>query len=472
MKSPLLQSLFDEEERKPLSVSELTAKVSSVIERSFKSVWVEGEISNFAAANSGHWYFTLSDEFSQLKAACYRGSNLRIRFQPFDGLQVRVSGKLTVYQPKGEYQILVESLEPVGEGAMKVAFEQLKQKLEREGLFAEELKRPLPFFPHRVGVVTSPQGAAIHDILNVLARRTRTVDIVLIPTRVQGESAPQEIRDAIELANEHHFRALQAGDREQMIDVLIVGRGGGSTEDLWAFNDERVARAIRSSLIPVISAVGHETDFTIADFVADFRAPTPSAAAEIVAAQESQIAAFLIEKQEDLRQALEYKILESRSRLHELRAAQVFAEIPARIREKRQTVETNLLHLKTLFLDKTRQNQRRFDFLNAKLTPAILKTNAVRAESDLSSLEQKLNAAMNAKIADEREKFRLAASTLDALSPLAVLGRGFALAQKETGEILRDAVQIETGENVHLKLARGNLKCLVTEKNETTAGDG
>ncbi|MDQ4120119.1 MAG: exodeoxyribonuclease VII large subunit [Acidobacteriota bacterium] len=467
MKSPLLQSLFDEEERKPLSVSELTAKVASVIERSFKSVWVEGEISNFAAAGSGHWYFTLSDEFSQLRAACYRGSNYRIRFQPFDGLQVRVSGKLTVYEPKGEYQILVESLEPVGEGAMKVAFEQLKQKLEREGLFAEELKRQLPFFPRRVGVVTSPQGAAIHDILNVLARRTRTVDIVLIPTRVQGESAPQEIRDAIELANELHFRALQAGDRERMIDVLIVGRGGGSTEDLWAFNDERVARAIRSSLIPVISAVGHEVDFTIADFVADFRAPTPSAAAEIVAAQESQIAAFLIEREADLRQAIEYKILESRSRLQELRDARIFAEIPARVRERRQAVETNLLRLETLFLDKTRQNQRRFDFLNAKLTPAILKTNAVRAESSLCALEQKLNAAIQAKIADSSENFRLAASTLDALSPLAVLGRGFALAQKETGEILRDAAQIKTGENVQLKLARGSLKCRVVEKDTT-----
>lgn len=464
MKSPLLQSLFDEEERKPLSVSELTEKVSSVIERSFRSIWIEGEISNFAAANSGHWYFTLSDESAQLKAACYRGSNLRIRFQPFDGLQVRVSGKLTVYQPKGEYQILVESLEPVGEGAMKVAFEQLKQRLEREGLFAPELKRPLPFFPKRVGVVTSPTGAAIHDILNVLARRTRTVDIVLIPTRVQGESAPQEIRDAIELANEQHFHGLQTGETEKLIDVLIVGRGGGSIEDLWAFNDERVARAIRNSIIPVISAVGHEVDFTIADFVADFRAPTPSAAAEIVAAQESQIAAFLIERQEDLRQAINYRILEAKSRLRELQSAQVFAEIPARVRENRQTVETNLLQLKTVFLDKTRQSQRRFDFLNARLSPAILRTNAVRAESQLRSLKEKLDASIKTKLNDSSENFQITVSTLDALSPLAVLGRGFALAQTERGEILRDSNQIETGENLNLKLARGNLKCRVLEK--------
>jgi exodeoxyribonuclease VII large subunit len=466
MKSPLLQSLFDDEERRPMSVTELTGRVKGVIERSFKSVWLEGEISNFSAAGSGHWYFTLRDEFSQLRAACYRGSNLRIRFEPFDGLQVRVSGKLSVYEPKGEYQILVESLEPVGEGAMKVAFEQLKRKLEREGLFAEELKRQLPFFPRRVGIVSSPNGAAIHDILQVLARRTRTVDIVFIPTRVQGESAPQEIRDAIELANEQHFKALQTGDRDRMIDVLIVGRGGGSTEDLWAFNDERVARAIRSSLVPVISAVGHETDFTISDFVADFRAPTPSAAAEIVAAQESQIAAFLLEQTEDLRQAIHFRLLAEKSRLQDLRASHVFAEIPARIREKRQTVETRLLRLETLFANKTRFAQRRFDNARARLAPVLLRNRTVRAEASLKLIKQKLEAAIETKINLAGEKFGIAASKLDALSPLAVLGRGFSVVARENGEIVRDAAQVETGENLNLKLACGALKCRVTEKQQ------
>ncbi|HEY0051709.1 MAG TPA: exodeoxyribonuclease VII large subunit, partial [Pyrinomonadaceae bacterium] len=230
MKSSLLQSLFDDEERRPLSVTELNEQVKGALERSFASVWIEAEIVNFVAANSGHWYFSLHDGFSQLKAACYIRNNLRIRFQPFDGLQVRVRGKLSVYQPKGEYQILVESLEPVGEGALKVAFEQIKAKLSKEGLFDEDLKRDLPFFPRRVGVVTSPNGAAFHDILNVLSRRTRTVHVTLIPTRVQGETAGEEITAAIELANEYNKTA------REKIDVLIVGRGGGSSEDLWAFN--------------------------------------------------------------------------------------------------------------------------------------------------------------------------------------------------------------------------------------------
>lgn len=461
MKSPLLQSLFDDEERRPMTVSEVTGKVKSVLERSFKSVWLEGEISNFAAAGSGHWYFTLHDEFSQLKAVCYRGSNARIRFQPFDGLQVRVSGKLTVYEPKGEYQILVESLEPVGEGAMKVAFEQLRQKLEREGLFDADLKRQLPFFPRRVGVVTSPTGAAIHDILNVLARRTRTVDIVLIPTRVQGESAPQEIRDAIELANEIHFRALQAGDREKMIDVLIVGRGGGSAEDLWAFNDERVARAIRSSLIPVISAVGHEIDFTIADFVADFRAPTPSAAAEIVAAQESQIAAFLLEREEDLRQAIEYRILELKSSLQDLRSAHIFAEIPARIKNEQLKVLGNFERLKSVFAERMQQNARARDRLNSKLAPALLKAQTTKSESSLRLLRQRLDAAISGKFEKSGEKLAITAASLNALSPLAVLGRGYSVVKNEQGAIISDAKKVQEGENLSIRLAKGNLSCRV-----------
>jgi exodeoxyribonuclease VII large subunit len=309
MKSSLLQSLFDEQERRPLSVSELNEQVKHSLEKSFASVWVEAEIVNFVAANSGHWYFTLHDGDSQLRAACYIRNNNRIRFQPFDGLQVRVRGKLSVYQPKGEYQMLVESLEPFGEGALKVAFEQVKAKLAREGLFDEELKRALPFFPRRIGVVTSPNGAAFHDVLNVLSRRTRTVHITLIPTRVQGETAGEEITNAINLANRFNQRA----NADEQIDVLIVGRGGGSAEDLWAFNEETVARAIRASKIPVISAVGHEIDFTIADFVADRRAPTPSAAAEIVAESEDAIAVFLAQKKQDLIQMIDYKNLKSRS---------------------------------------------------------------------------------------------------------------------------------------------------------------
>src|ERR1051325_4207024 len=273
MSEPLFASLFDETERRPLTVSELTESVRKTIESRFNAVWVEGEISNFKAHSSGHWYFTIKDESAQLRAQCFRSANSRIRFRPKDGLHVRARGRLTVYEARGEYELIVEALDPVGAGALQVAFEQLRDRLRSEGLFANELKRPLPVFPGRVGVVTSRTGAAIRDILNVIARRTRTVHVLFSPARVQGDGAGSDIARAIKLLNDYHRRALADKRDRDLIDVLIVARGGGSTEDLWAFNTEEVARAIRASTIPVISAVGHETDFTIADFVADHRAP-------------------------------------------------------------------------------------------------------------------------------------------------------------------------------------------------------
>ncbi len=279
-----------------MTVSELNAEVRSAIERQFASVWVEGEIVNFTAARSGHWYFTLHDGSSQLRAAVWKTTNFRIRFQPFDGLQVRVRGRLSIYEPRGEYQMIVESLEPVGEGALAVAYEQIKAKLEKEGLFDDSLKRALPSFPKRIGIVTSPTGAAYFDILHVLSRRARSISIVLIPTLVQGEMAGEQISEAIRFANRYNDSAALI----DKIDVLIVGRGGGSAEDLWAFNEEIVARHIRGSAIPVISAVGHEVDFTIADLVADLRAATPSAAAEIVARAEQEIVEHLSRRTNDL----------------------------------------------------------------------------------------------------------------------------------------------------------------------------
>src|SRR2546426_3168534 len=308
MSQPLFAALFDEAERRPLTVSELTESVRKVIEARFGSVWVEGEISNFKAHSSGHWYFTLKDEAAQLRAKCFRSANSRIRFRPKDGLKVRARGRLSVYEARGEYELIVEALDPVGAGALQVVFEQLRDRLQTEGLFAQELKRPLPVFPGRVGVVTSGTGAAIRDILNVISRRTRTVHVLFSPARVQGDGASRDIARAIKLINDHHARAQQAGRDRDLVDVLIVGRGGGSTEDLWAFNEEEVARAIRASTIPVISAVGHETDFTIADFIADARAPTPSAAAELVAAREDQICSALAQTGASLRRLVRFKI--------------------------------------------------------------------------------------------------------------------------------------------------------------------
>ena len=457
MKSPLLQSLFDEQESRPLTISELNEQVKGELEKRFRSVWVEAEIVNFVAANSGHWYFTLHDGDSQLKAACYIRNNLRIRFQPFDGLQVRVRGKLSVYQPKGEYQMLVESLEPVGEGALKVAFEQIKTKLAREGLFAEELKRELPFFPRKIGVVTSPNGAAFHDILNVLSRRTRTVNIVLIPTRVQGETAGEEITKAIESANKFNAGA----ETDEKIDVLIVGRGGGSSEDLWAFNEERVARAIRSSKIPIISAVGHEIDFTIADFVSDRRAPTPSAAAEIVAESEFQIEAFINQKVQDLFQFVEYKLLRLRSDLQEVALSPVFTEFPADIKDLRYEVEDFRTELQNAASDKLKIQRQNLEILTNRLSPLKLASKLNEKKIRLALLEQRQISAVR-DIADKKDgQLKIETASLDALSPLAVLKRGFSIVQTPEGKILRDAEKIKQNDRVKIRLSRGRIEAEV-----------
>ncbi|HSK74313.1 MAG TPA: exodeoxyribonuclease VII large subunit [Pyrinomonadaceae bacterium] len=458
MKSQLLQSLFDEQERRPLTVSELNEQVKGALERGFSSVWIEGEIVNFVAAHSGHWYFTLHDGDSQLKAACYVRNNLRIRFQPFDGLQVRVRGKLSVYLPKGEYQILVESLEPVGEGALKVAFEQIKAKLAREGLFDEELKRPLPIFPRKIGVVTSPNGAAFHDILNVLSRRTRTVNIVLIPTRVQGETAGEEIEAAINLANKYNRKA------KEKFDVLIVGRGGGSSEDLWAFNEERVARAIRGSEIPVISAVGHEIDFTIADFAADFRAATPSAAAEIVAAREDDLQAFINTRTQDLFQIIGYRLLKMRAEWQELAFAPVFTEFPQQVKDLQYEIEDFQDQMRDALTEKLKKAEQRFENLSGRLSPLKLASRVSEKKTRLALLKQRQLSAIKRVFDDNDEKLKIKMASLDALSPLSVLSRGFSITETETGEILRGAEKIKIGDKLKIRLSSGKLKAEVLEK--------
>jgi exodeoxyribonuclease VII large subunit len=462
MKSSLLNSLFDEQERRPSTVSEVNSLVKRTLEKAFASVWIEAEIVNFVAAASGHWYFTLHDGHTQLKAACYKGSNWRIRFQPFDGLQVRVRGKLSVYEPKGEYQMLVESLEPVGEGALKVAFEQIKLKLGKERLFDEDLKRPLPFFPRRVGVVTSPNGAAFHDILNVLSRRTRSVSIVLIPTRVQGEMAGEEIRQAINNANEFNRTAFET----EKIDVLIVGRGGGSSEDLWAFNEERLARTIRASEIPIISAVGHEIDFTIADFVADRRAPTPSAAAEIVAESEDQIEAFIRQRTQDLFQLVDYKILHSRSALQTLALSPVFVEFPGKIKDWHYEIEDLQTRMEDAFAWKLKEKNKRLEKVISQLSPLRLASKVANGQKRLAVLSQRQFAAVCKVIDAKDESLKIGMASLDALSPLSVLKRGFSITENKKGVILRDAKNVKTGETVKIRLAKGIIEAnvLKTEK--------
>ena len=460
---PLLASLFDETERRPISVSELTTQIRATLENRFMGVWVEGEVSNFRAHNSGHWYFTLKDEFAQVRAACYRSSNQRIRFRLEDGMLVRARGRLSVYEPKGEYQLIADSLEPVGAGALQLAFEQTKARLQAEGLFAQELKRAIPMFPRRVGVVTSANGAAIRDILNVLKRRTRTVHILLASARVQGEDAKHEIVRAIRFLNEHHQHALRAGRFDETIDVMIVGRGGGSIEDLWAFNEEVVARAIRSSAIPVISAVGHETDFTIADFVADRREPTPSAAAETVAAHEAELCARLSGLTATLARSIQYRIAGARNHVQELALSNAFDAVAARVHNALTATGAADYRLRTALRAAMEGARRRLHAAVHSLSPAQLRSTVRAARARFDSIEAGRDAAMLARVSLARQRFAMAAASLDAMSPLKVLERGYAIAQDKRGSVVRDSSNVTVGDELRVRLWKGALACRVEE---------
>lgn len=458
---PLLASLFDETERVPVSVSQLTASIRKALETRFAAVWVEGEISNFRAHGSGHWYFTLKDEFAQLRAACYRSSNQRIRFRPEDGLQVRVRGRLSVYEQKGDYQLIAETIEPVGAGALQLAFEQTKARLRAEGLFAETLKRAIPMFPRRIGVVTSANGAAIRDIINVISRRTRSVHVLFMPARVQGDGAAHEVIRAIRFLNQFHARALREGRHEDAIDVMIVGRGGGSIEDLWAFNEEALARVIRASAIPIISAVGHETDFTIADFVADLRAPTPSAAAEIVAAHEAQLCAVLERLTLNLGRTIQYKIADARTHVQELALSPAFDAVTMRLHAARSLSSDAEHRLHSAISVLLHNGQRRLQSAAAGLSPAQLRAHANAARDRLSTLMRSCHASMATRIDAGHQRLNIEMAALDAMSPLRVLERGYAIAQDAHQAIIRDAGALTLGDPVHVRLWKGSLDCRV-----------
>lgn len=458
MENPLLASLFDISEREPFSVSELNADIRHVLEGKFSSVWVEGEITNFHIAASGHWYFSLTDGDSFIKAACFKGQNFRIRFKPFDGLQVRVRGRITIYEQRGEYQLLVESLTPVGEGTLTVAFEQIKAKLLKEGLFDESLKRSLPAFPRKIAVVTSPSGAAIHDIITVLERRARSINIVLLPTLVQGDRAGEQIAAAIRLANEFNTNVQLS----EQIDVLIVGRGGGSAEDLWAFNEESVARAIRASTIPVISAVGHEVDFTIADMSADVRAATPSAAAEIVAQAESEICDLLRRRSNELVQNISFRMLRARTELQSMAMAPVFSEFPATIRDNKYRIDSLVQDSQSALRKTVDTRAQRLRELSLRLSPIELASNLGEVRRRFALIEQRaMSNAAQLTVRRDR-KLNLLMTKLDAISPLKVLDRGFSITQNSDGKIVRDAKTVQAGDPLKIRLTHGNIEASVT----------
>jgi exodeoxyribonuclease VII large subunit len=433
-----------------MSVSELTARIKILVEGHFMDVMVEGEVSNFRRHSSGHWYFTLKDEGAMLRCASFRMQNRLIRFTPEDGLSVRAHGRLSLYEARGEYQLLVEFLEPVGVGALQLAFEQLKNRLAAEGLFDAERKRGLPTLPGSIGVVTSLTGAAVRDILRVVKRRNETINVIIAPTRVQGDGAAEEIAEAIRLLN----------SRDE-VEVIIVGRGGGSAEDLWCFNEESVARAIFNSRAPVISAVGHETDFTIADFVADLRASTPSAAAEIVAMAAEEISEHVARLKSDMFDSLRYRLLEMRGRLRELEASRCFGEVASRIHSLSQRADSAAYSIDSSIRETIKQCRAAHERFAFRLRDADIRRALVTERGALSLLRARLNTSARAKVDGDGERFSVAAGKLDSLSPLAVLGRGYAVAFDSRGQIIKRASDVKKAERIRVRVGEGEIDCTV-----------
>ena len=419
--------------RKVYRVIELTRLIKSALESRFREVWVEGELSNVKRPGSGHVYFTIKDEQSQLSAVMFRGSLQRLPFQPRDGMRVQACGDIGVYEPRGSYQIIVRTMEEGGIGTLQARFEALKKKLQAEGLFESARKRPLPLLPRCIGIVTSASGAAIRDILNVIGRRFPNVRIVLAPVRVQGAGAAEEIAEAI-------------GDLNRLggVDVLIVGRGGGSLEDLWAFNEECVARAIAASALPVIAAVGHETDFTIADFTADLRAPTPSAAAELVVGRKDAFMSAMADYDRRLARALKQAVETARTRLAALRGSYVFREPGNLALRYRQRIETADRATRLALLDRVRDIRLRLD------EAAIHMTHGVQLRRQ--------------RAGDRLERYRL---QLRALDPRGVLRRGYTLTRAADGRLLMRAAEAVPGTRLHTEFSDGTVESTVTGEVES-----
>jgi len=443
-------------ERVVCTVSELAMRIKAQLEDQFPAVWVEGEISNLRTPSSGHAYFTLKDDGAQLRCVLFRGRGRRVAFQPEDGMQVLAFGGLDVYLARGEYQLVVELLEPKGVGALQLAFEQLKRKLAAEGLFEEARKRALPPFPRTIGIVTSPTGAAIRDMLHVIDRRFADLRILITPVRVQGEEAPGEIVAAL--------RDLQA---VADLDVVIVGRGGGSIEDLWAFNDERVARAIAACRVPVISAVGHETDFTIADFVADLRAPTPSAAAELVVQEKLHVARTLVSLYENLKEAMADRLARERERVESLGKRRVLTDAARALRDLYRRVDDLTTRLTRAVRGSERQATHRLSLARNALRSLNPVARIANGAVLLAQLHGRLASAAVHSVKVSRHRFDAAVGRLDSLSPLAVLGRGYSLTRLlPSGAIVRSAAQTRPGDAVEILLHQGALEARVERLKE------
>jgi exodeoxyribonuclease VII large subunit len=462
---------FRPPERRVWTVRALVSAVRSHIEREYSDCWVEGEISNLRIPDSGHLYFTLKEESAQIRVVMFRSSAKLLRFRPENGLHVTVRGRITVYEDRGELQISAEFMEPKGAGALQLAFEQLKARLQAEGLFEASRKKPIPPLPQKIGIITSPQGAALRDILNILARRHHSANVLIYPVQVQGDSAPGEVMAGLRYF--HQELRHQDLRRGGAVEAIIIARGGGSAEDLAGFNHEGLARAVADSKIPVISAIGHETDFTIVDFVADLRAPTPSAAAELVIRSRQEIEAQAEDLYRRLERGLRYRLLMARQELTERAQHGAFARMMDGIHRRQQKVDEQRFRLEKAERQLLERCHRRCENVSATVRHYDARRRLAAIRQQLQAQVANLAAITHTRLLESRGALDRQTASLEALSPLAILNRGYALVFDAKGRLVKDAARVKAGDELSTRLARGRVRARVTatERSEPDSGE-
>lgn len=434
------------------TVSRLNSAVRILLEQEMGLVWLVGEISNLVLHSSGHWYFSLKDPSAQVKAAMFRGNNRRVAFRPQDGQQVLVQARLSLYEPRGEYQLIIESMRPAGDGQLQLQLEQLKQRLQAEGLFAAERKRPLPRQPQQIGLITSPTGAAIHDMLTVLKRRAPGIPVILYPAQVQGAQAADQL-----------IAALQRANQRDECDVLIIGRGGGASEDLWCFNDERLVRAIANSLLPIVSAVGHESDVTLSDFAADLRAATPSAAAELVSPDQSEQLQRLQALSQRLTRANQQAFTLGTHRLHMLQQRLQHQHPERRLQQQQQRLDELQGRLRLALRQRLVDAGRQLERVDHRLHQQSPNVRLREARQRLGQQQQLLQRCVQQRLEQLRHRHGLLLTRLDAISPLATLARGYSITQDTQGQVLRSVTQTAPGQLLTTRLGDGELQVEVQQ---------
>src|ERR1700674_2069256 len=462
---------FRPPDRRVWTVRALVSAVRSHIEREYSDCWVEGEISNLRIPDSGHLYFTLKEESAQIRVVMFRSSAKLLRFRPENGLQVTVRGRITVYEDRGELQISAEFMEPKGVGALQLAFEQLKARLQAEGLFEASRKKPIPPLPQRIGIITSPQGAALRYILNILARRHHSANVLIYPAQVQGDSAPGEVMAGLRYF--HQELRHQDLRRSGAVEVIIIARGGGSAEDLACFNYEALARAVADSKIPVISAIGHETDFTIVDFVADLRAPTPSAAAELVIRSRQEIEAQAEDLYRRLERGLRYRLLMARQELTERAQHGAFARMMDGIHRRQQKLDDQRFRLEKAERQLLQACHRRCETVSGAVRHYDARRRLASVRQQLQAQVANLAAATHTRLLESRGVLDRRSASLEALSPLAILNRGYALVFDAKGRLVKDAARLKAGDELSARLARGRIRARVTatERSDPESGE-